>query len=1042
MKSIHILLVFLAIFVIQIKADDAVDPVVIREKQSQDFIDGLIQRQYFDVAIDYLNRLREAPNTPDVMRNRVDFRIGQVHIEALASGVTPLGLDAHLAQAKAAFEKYLNENPAGEDAFSAHFSLGKLQLEDARIAVQKSTQPGIRAVQKESFQLQARELLAEARDRFDAAEKIVYDIAKELQTDPETKTDPLKQAKQDTAHARLLDSRIRSAISLWEHAKTFEPDQPEYKAELTESIRLFHEIAVRYKDYTPSIEAKLYETKANRDLGNNKEARILLQELYVLPDANPVLRGILSETLEITLELNLEEPTPLNMADSVRRIEAWAKVVSQTDRQKRANARINILAGKTYMKFAEAATKQSEVAKLHATAVRYLNSVAQGTGEYREATQLLTNMNKNAVGDAAPDESDQISEPAKLANTFTDAKDAAEEKYQDFLIANRTVLDAENKNDKAEAEISRNKIAEHTVALFRRAFELKDDNTPIDPDELNSMRMKLANLYWSLGRIEEAIVIGDFFMNKYSATAVGPRGAELAIKGNLRLFIDAKNSGEELSELESITRRIAKTSDIIASHWDSLPVGRESQLIRIEMELDLGELSGSAGMGKFASAQKFIDELPANSPRKTNAELQLGQTLLNSYLKQTAAQKSDVNGKQLLAAAKKFLHGGLNEKTEQVKSGVAIDFLAVSAALSLSQIFMDENDYDSAMQILNDPDYGPMKILDVEMDETSEMNAYSTVLNSEKWNDNFKGNILASVLRVYIGQGTIEQAERIVARLETLSEVSNESGNDNSTKRLVGIYVQLGRQLEARLETMRKNGNSDDVEATSKAFVLFLDRISQRDLELPESTLIWIADTYYRLGNGAIDAYALDPPPVASETVEYFSKAARVYQTASSRNPASDALKLRLAISIRGEGNLDESLRLLYELLNESENRLDVQVEAARTLQMLGKTDKDYYVKAIVGDDKKPDGQYRVWGWNEIIRKVSKDHDKYKTAYYESYYNKAVCRIYLARELTGAESTKMSNGAKDDLARLRQLRPDLGGDVWSKRFETLIGVLR
>ena len=1047
MKNKYIFLALIAIFATQTKAQDALDPIVVREKQSQNFIDGLLQRQYYDVAIDYLNRLRETPGTPDEMRAKIDYRIGQVHLEALATGVTPLGFNAHLDQSKAAFEKFLSENPDDEDAFSANFNLGKLQLEEARIAMQKSNQTGIRAAQKESFGLQARELFAEAREHFNAAEKIVYETAKQLQSDTDTKTDPLKQARQDTAHARLLDSKIRGAVALWEHAKTFEPDQDEFISELKEAVRLFHEIAVKYKDYAPSIEAKLYETKANRDLGNTKEARILLQELYVLPDAGPMLRGILSESLEITLEINLEDATPLNIADSIRRINAWSKAVSTTDQQKKSNARLNLLAGKTYMKYAESATKPADAAKLHTTAAGFLKSIAPGTNEHREATQLLANTNKNVSGDTAMGEGEQttvteIERDPLIANTFDDARSAAENKYQEFLLANRNVLDTVDKNEKSDAEKLRNQLAEKTLSLFRLAFELKDNNTQIDSDELNSMRMKLANLYWSLGRIEEAVVIGDFFMNKYSATAAGPRGAELAIKGNRRLFIDAKMSGEELSELESITQRIAKTSDIIALHWDSLPIGQESQLIRIETELDLGELSGSSGMEKFATAQKFIDELPDKTTRKTSAELQLGQTLWNSYLKLTAAMKSDENGKQLLTTAKKFLQKALNEKKQQIENGVAVDFLTVSSALVLSQILLDSNDFDAAMQTLDDPDFGPMKILDAETDETSGMNIYSMVLNSENWNDNFRESILAATLRVYIGQGTIEQAERIVSRLETLSGIPNETGSDNSFKRLVGIYVQLGRQLERRLETIKKDGNPEDVAATFKAFMLFLDRISERDLELPESTLVWIADTYYRLGTGSVDAYTIDPLPVTPETLEYFSKAARAYQTASSRNPTNPALRLRLALSLRGEGDLDESLRLLYELLHESENRRDVQVEAARTLQMLGKTNKDNYVKAIVGDDKKPDGQYRVWGWNGIIRKVSTDHDKYKTEYYESYYNKAVCRILLARELTGEESVKMSIGAKDDLARLRQLRPELGGPVWSKRFESLLDAIR
>ena len=116
-----------------------------------------------------------------------------------------------------------------------------------------------------------------------------------------------------------------------------------------------------------------------------------------------------------------------------------------------------------------------------------------------------------------------------------------------------------------------------------------------------------------------------------------------------------------------------------------------------------------------------------------------------------------------------------------------------------------------------------------------------------------------------------------------------------------------------------------------------------------------------------------------------------------------------------------------------------MQQEAARLLHAWGARDPQNYVKAIAGDGVGKQGAKLVWGWNGIIKRLMPMIDKgerYKELYFEAYRGKTRSRYLYVRSIKDVEERKrQAQDAEDDIKRLYQTRPNMGGPASFAYFD-------
>ena len=189
-----------------------------------------------------------------------------------------------------------------------------------------------------------------------------------------------------------------------------------------------------------------------------------------------------------------------------------------------------------------------------------------------------------------------------------------------------------------------------------------------------------------------------------------------------------------------------------------------------------------------------------------------------------------------------------------------------------------------------------------------------------------------------------------------------------------------------------------------------------------------------------------DPPP---EAVAYFAEAGRAYQTIL-RRIAADAdfaptpnarftVSMKVVECLRGAGAYEKAFAQLGKLLDERPTNVDLQFEAARTLQAAGRKNPTYFAQAIVGGLPNAQGRSRAWGWNGLVNKLARasaSNPRLAPAFYDACFEKTRCRYLDARRTTDpAAREKKARAAETELERLRQTRPDLGGAATFAKFD-------
>ncbi len=382
----------------------------------------------------------------------------------------------------------------------------------------------------------------------------------------------------------------------------------------------------------------------------------------------------------------------------------------------------------------------------------------------------------------------------------------------------------------------------------------------------------------------------------------------------------------------------------------------------------------------------------------------------------------------------------LKQQAEQtLTAGVArmekaqqIDAQLATAELTLAQIYLESGEPDKAIAQLELPKIGPLPLV--------------AAKNPIAARGQFASETYRMALRAYIAvePQQLEKAEAVMNDLEKLVQAS---GDAKAAENLTAIYISLGRELQQHLQTLVKTGKARQLEAVSKAFETFLDRVLARDKGNNLTTLNWVGETYYNLGMGFEEAAVALRPKAAV----YFGKAAAAYEkmlALAEKDPKyQDApaklfpMRLRLADCCRRSGKFDEAIKLLLVVLKQQPSLLNAQVQAAETYRSRGDMEPGYYALAIKGSNRGKDGTNTIWGWSQLSKVAENNYAKFADTFHLARLHMAESR-YLYVQANKDKNPKLTKGVLDaawkDLWYTYQLHPDLGGEESAARYDRLL----
>ena len=984
------------------------------------FLEALRERRMHDMALEYLDGAEKNPLIGQDIRERIDLERALTLIQGAAYQGDFAIRESMLDDAQTYLDKFIRTRQGHPKVTSAQSQLANLLEQRATMKVEKANSP--------SGSSSKAKLLAEANDLYDKAytsfRRMQNELKERLEELPPT-LDPAKDkekiALRDELRKEFLQAKLVSAVIKEEQAECFADDSKERKELLNQAVAEFGKVYQDYRQRLAGLYAYMYQGRCYQKLGKLKEALANYVDLLDQPDSPDAFRVLKTKVLVMAMEC-WTDPAQKKHAEAIQQATEWLKKIRPNEQSNEQWLQVRFLLATASRDYADIIKKTKpgdpQVRALISDAKKQCSAISRFPGTYQDpAKKLLAELGGRKV-----DEGTEGKEPTN----FVEAKAAGKDAIDAVEVAKR-VLElipariAQEKDAKIKADLQKQvEEAKQTLATgrskaldsFRLAMKFVEADTPLA--EVNAVRYYLCYLYYENNDLYSAAMLGEFLARRYPSATGARQCAKIAMASYIKLYSEEQSEDKAFESDHTI--RIA---EFITETWPDQPEAEDAFNTLIPFMIKAGDLE---------KAQAFMEQIPADSKRRGQAELTTGQAMWAAYLKGMRAIRKSEKGEDVdeelktpeeLNALKGKAQEVLAAGVERMKKSEQLNPTVVTAGLSLAQIYVDTDQAAAAVTLLEDPKVGPLSLVRKDAAGVT---------------DPIKQETLKTSLRAYIA--SLESAEdgaAVNAKAKgIMDELKAATGDDaEGQEKLVAIYISLAQDLKDQISLLE----SEDAKTRLTAgFESFLNEVFASTKEL--SVMNWVAETFGAMGEGLNTGTALSPA-----AKKYFDKSISTYDKMLSDASLSDSLKIQLnmkkASSLAQISEYQQAVDIFEKILKENNMMLEVQARAAEAYQAWGKaaSDNEIFKKAVVGDKVNAENKATIWGWIKLANIAVRN--KYMEQFYDARRKLAECHLAMALNSQGADQKKYFDLAKKDIISTQNSYRNLGGDESFEEFNKL-----
>jgi hypothetical protein len=987
-----------------------------------EFVKGLRDRDYHDLALQYLEELEQRPGIPSEVKEVLSYEKALTLLDGARNIRNPEAQGKQLDQARGYLEQFLKASPNHPQAAQANSELAQVYVGKGKVEVLQSKSPN-NAAQKADFQKKARGYFAEARQMFQAAhDRFQTEYEKFDKFIP--KTDKARHDAREQAYVRWIQTQLNLAILIYEEAQTYDKGSTENRKRLTDASNAFEQIHARHRSLVAGLHARMLQGKCFEEQDDITKAIGIYDELLGHGGDKPT--GALKNLQDRVLLFKL---ICLNH-DKRKDYQVVAQTAAEWVKENRSSLSTRNGLGIQWemVRVEELLARKEGVLdaernRLLQQALSTARSINKFPGEYKDGSTAMIQRLMVAL-DREP------GDPKDFATAFGTGRTLIED------IRNRNKAIAESsgaERDKQVADLQT--VLKEAVRVLRLALQLASSKD--DEKDINRVRYFLSYSYYSLRDYSyESAILAEFVARKYVDKQ--PDGALEAAYLAQAAHIQAYNRNSE-SDRSSDVQRIISICNFITEHW---PESDKAQDARMNLGAFFSQLR------QPAEAAKWFLQVPESAPQHLEAQLAAGNAFWVNYLEESIRPEADRKPPdqldELVKQARSILQNAITRYESQLPKDVAQVEPAKLAKLSeakltYGQILNGSGDYKGALAQLTE---GPLAVV-------AAVSAPDGNEQKRPPKPNIKSREFASfahqqILRSYVG---IQDLDKARAEMKELESIEGAAGGGAALTR---IFLDLGKELEKEVKRLQA-ANDPRLGEVLKSFEKFLDDMSSRKEGQDYHSLMWVAETYRALGEGleAGDSAKSDG---------YFSKSISALQAIldeEAKRPGyapRDALtgvQLRKVMCLRRQKSFEEGRKLVNVILKEHPKALDAQIEAARLYQDWasrgGPADRDKWGLAIDGDQHSKKKQKLVWGWSGIAQRLdtsltnaTSNNAEHRQQYLDARYSVAWCRLHEAlSQASGKSRSELLERAHADLMVTAKLNPELGGGETWEKFNSL-----
>ncbi|MCA9100222.1 MAG: hypothetical protein KDA63_03670 [Planctomycetales bacterium] len=949
------------------------------------------RRGMYDTALDYIDYLNTSRLADETTRQALPYYRAVTLIDSAGTERDPLARQQRLSQAEAELNAFLAARPDHPRAGSASTRLGGVLMQRGRAELDGSEQADDAAAREEALQ-RARAMYGRADDVFTSAIDRFENQLAALPTFIDRRDEQRAAARQQL-RLDLADARLSAAGALREQALTYADADADRKRLLEQAVARYQAVFDddEYRSKPVRWFARLQQGWCYEELGKMKEALVACDELLVLPNEPAALARLKAETMHLAMTCWLDERSrDLNQA--VAKGNAWLETLGEEEGNTADANAVRWLTSEALLSKAAALPDDGKHAVWTETALALAEQVSRQPGPYRGKARALLVAHRAQADAAAPTTfADSFAEGQRLLESSRSQEDAVRQKAQ----------------------------LDESIALLQRALRLAPGEVAVKPEDVNRARYYLAFAMYQAEQFFDAAVIGEFLASRH---ADDPQARAAARIGLFALWSAYDRAPADDRDFE--LARMTGLAELIAQSWPDSTEASEAWMLLGDVALADGDID--AAIERYGK----IDE---NSPRRALADLRAGRAIWIQVVRDAAANNDgdtaspdQGNAAERLTLAREMLQRSVSAMQ---KGGGELTADLVIGQLSLAQLNLHSGDAETAVEVLTRGDNAIADLLANDHEVTHR--------------PGFATEAYKTLLRAYIAARDFEQAEQVMAGMDEAAAAGRVASDD-----VTRIYLGLGRELEDELVRLEASGEDQQLARVRESFEQFLSRVAQRPEANTFGSLLWVGDTYLRLGAGVEKS---DP----SSARRYYAEASKALGSLLKRSeqdasfaPSPEnvwSVRIKLAECQRREGNYRGAVDQLVDVLKQRPNLLTAQVEAAETYQAWGKQDPSKYALAVRGDKKarRKDGKpfNLIWGWAKLgnALQASPDH---RELYFEARYRQAECWYRAALAGQGDEKLRDLRLASSTLLATHRLTPLTPGDEWYAKYDALLKRIR
>ena len=854
------------------------------------FLRGLHERGHGELAVHYLNQIKERPDLPEEAKTTWDLEMAR-SLRVAANETPNVDLQQkHILEAQQSLDKFLKEHANHEEAASAQMTSGDISLFRAQNTLRTALRD---KTKKDTLIPEARKLFGEARPKYEQAVTMFKERVDKVQASMAGKK-KFASVRAERQFLGLVDSwynaRFKVATVDYNIGLTYaEAADPNRKAILQKAYKGFDGIYQENRDERTGVYAKMWEGKALEEMGDFATALEIYDEVMSARPPDKDNRQV--QWAAMFDEVNRFRLMLLGRnkkyEDLIGDAEEWLKGHERIKRSSGYQG-IALELAKAYLEVAKT-LKGAQAAEATKRAKDRLADIKAVPSEFqKEAISLL----RLASGGA---DAPLTSFEEAIAVGDGSAKAASEA---------TTAIDV--KNGWLEAE-----------KAYAKAIELSADIK--DKNRVLATRMMLATAQYQVGKATEGYTTALTLAKENTSYAKAPAAASLAVNIALYLYGQTRDAAG--------MERINESTELLLKQWPQHAEADDARIAKGKLKLLQAPPDYKGAIETFTSVNPVSDRYPTG--------LQLaGQTHWIVYINE---KKKGDTAKPDVAQLNRQKTVDLLEKSlvafgKVENGGAALAQSLQDAQLLLAEVHMEGNKIDEALQLLQ-PMVDALKSKPpAGMDKTTlrilvnSMRAYATL---GKVNDSVEvGNILVT------GGEDIPPVNGVL--IEFAKMIRGEWKKGAAELIAAEAAAKLNALAEGEEDGRIKNAKLAET-ASRESLSKLLEKLNERK-QYDLAGLVFLAESSQEIGltekardqfQAIIDRAAADPA---------FAKVAA---------KAMIRVRSQLIGLLRAEKNYDESLKQVEALLKEQPNALEPLIEKGNILQALAESNPKRYDEAV-----------------------------------------------------------------------------------------------